>query len=472
MAGDPDLRVRFQLLCALGFVNSAESRRVQERLLLENLDDEWMQVAALSAGPNRAIAYFDHTFARAGTLDRHTPARRAFVARVTSILGARGKAAEIERVVAAVTQHRAAPPDWYRAGALEGLARGIRARGGRREVFARVQPALVELFETSSADVRRGALNVLEVSGIASDPALQQALARAELIARRADADPERRADAVALLAAAGPERLRASVPVLQMLVEPRQPEAVQVAALRALGATEDDAIAGFLLARWRDMTPAVRSAAADALLRRPERARALLAALEQGKIPAWTLDFWQKRDLLMHEDSTIRASARALLEEKPDDRRRRNEQIDAALDLSGDASRGERVFGEQCTKCHVLNGVGTEVGPDLGTVRGRPASVLLADILWPSRSIAAGYEGYVVERASGGIEQGVLAAQTPTSIVLRQEDRRERIIPRDDIRRMYASTLSAMPADLDQTLQPQQLADLVAFLKRPARSR
>ena len=116
-----------------------------------------------------------------------------------------------------------------------------------------------------------------------------------------------------------------------------------------------------------------------------------------------------------------------------------------------------------------MLDGVGTEVGPDLGTVRARPAAVLLSDILWPNRSIAAGYEAYVVERTSGGIEQGVLAAQTPTSIVLRQEEGRERVIPRDDVKRMYASTVSAMPADLDRTLQPQQMADLVAFLKRSA---
>jgi putative heme-binding domain-containing protein len=221
------------------------------------------------------------------------------------------------------------------------------------------------------------------------------------------------------------------------------------------------------LLARWRDMPPAVRSEAANVLLTRPARTRALLAALEQGKVPAWTLDFWQKRDLLMHEDPTIRSAARTLLEEKPEERAQRGERLDAALDLDGDAARGKRVFGEQCAKCHVLDGAGTEVGPDLGTIRGRPASVLLTDILWPNRSIAAGYETYVVERVSGGIEQGVLAAQTPTAVVLRQEEGRERLIPRDDIKRMYGSTLSAMPADLDRTLQPQQLADLVAFLKR-----
>jgi putative membrane-bound dehydrogenase-like protein len=474
LAADPDARVRFQLLCTVGSLNTAESRRVQERLLRENIEDEWVQVAALSAGSDRAVEYFDRALAGSGRADRDTAGRRAFVARVSAVLGARGRAPEIERVVSAAAGDSSARPEWFRAATLEGLARGFRARRPRRDALDGVQRMLLALFDTSSPPIRRAALNLLEVSGVTPGPGVDEALARAARIASRPDADPQLRADAAGLLAAAGPERLRSTAPLLQALVEPRQPEAVQAAAVRALGATDDDAVAAFVLARWRDMTPAVRREAAEALLKRPARTRALIDALQKGQVPAWTLDFWQTRDLLMHSDPTIRDAARALLEEKPEERAQRTERLDAALTLDGNAARGEGVFRELCAKCHVMNGAGAAVGPDLGTVRGRPASVLLADILWPNRSIAAGYEAYVVERASGGVEHGVLAAQTPTGVVLRQEEGRDRVIPRDDIAKMYSSTLSAMPADLDRALQPQQLADLVAFLKsaRPARER
>ncbi len=141
--------------------------------------------------------------------------------------------------------------------------------------------------------------------------------------------------------------------------------------------------------------------------------------------------------------------------------------RYEAALDGPADAGRGEQVFREVCAKCHRFRGEGAEVGPDLGTVRNRPASLLLKDVLLPSLSIAPGYESYVVERTSGGIEEGVLAGQTPTTIVLHREGGREVVIPRADVGRMYVSQLSAMPADLDQQVSEQQMADLLQYLTR-----
>ena len=129
--------------------------------------------------------------------------------------------------------------------------------------------------------------------------------------------------------------------------------------------------------------------------------------------------------------------------------------------------ARGEQVFRNVCAKCHRFQGFGSEVGPDLGTVRNRPASLLLKDVLIPSQSIAQGYEAYVVERASGGIEEGVLAGQTPTTIVLHREGGKEIVIPRGDVRRMYVSQLSAMPADLEQQVSEQQMADLLEYLTK-----
>jgi putative heme-binding domain-containing protein len=241
----------------------------------------------------------------------------------------------------------------------------------------------------------------------------------------------------------------------------------VQVAAVKALGRVPGEAVGTFLLARWRTFTPAVREEAAEALLRDPGRTKLLLAALKDESVAAWTLSFWHKRDLLMHDDPAVRAEAHALLEEKPGEREQVLKRYEAALDGPSDAARGEQVFRNVCAKCHRFQGVGSEVGPDLGTVRNRPASLLLKDILLPSLSIAQGYEAYVVERASGGIEQGVLAGQTPTTIVLHREGGLEVVIPRADVSRMYVSQLSAMPGDLEQQVSEAQMADLLQYLTR-----
>jgi hypothetical protein len=48
---------------------------------------------------------------------------------------------------------------------------------------------------------------------------------------------------------------------------------------------------------------------------------------------------------------------------------------------------------------------------------------------------------------------------------VLRREGGEETVVPRARIRKMYASNLSAMPADLEQQIDLQQMADLLACL-------
>jgi len=461
MAGDPDPRVRFQLLCTLGGFDSPAARAARDRLLFAGIEDEWMQVAALSASSDQSVAYLDRALAPGTGLGaRDGPGRAAFLRQAAGVVGARRRSSEIGRLV-----HRAAAAgaDWWRAAVLEGVARGLRRAHAEASVLAALRPRLLSMIEGSSPAVRRAALDLLSQAGLPEGPAIQPALERAAVRAADRAQDAEARADALGLLALAG----KHDIARLEELVDPREPEAVQVAAVKALGRASGDAVGAFLIERWKTLTPAARGEAAEVLLGDAGRTRLLLAALEDGRIPAWTLGFWHKRDLLMHEDPAVRARAHALLEEKAGAREAVLKRYEAALDGPADAARGAEVFRSVCAKCHRFQGEGSEVGPDLGTVRNRPASLLLKDVLLPSTSIAQGYEAYVVERASGGIEQGVLAGQTPTTIVLHREGGPETVIPRDDVRRMYVSQLSAMPADLEQQVSERQMADLLAYLTK-----
>ena len=461
MAGEPDPRVRFQLLCTLGGLDSPAARAARDRLLFAGIEDEWMQVAALSASSDQAVAYLDHALAPGGLVAREGRGRAAFLRQAAGVVGARRRPAEIRRLV----DRAAAPgPEWWRAALLEGMASGLRRTHADASVLAAVRPRLVGMAEGPSASIRHAALELLAQAGLPDGPAVGPLLARAAARAADRTQDPTVRADALALLALPGADR---DVSRLEQLVDPQEPEPVQVAAVKALARAPGDAVGTFLVARWKALTPATRGEAAQALLADPGRTRLLLAALRDRTVPAWTLSFRQKRDLLMHQDPAVRAEAHALLEEKPGEREQVLKRYEAALDRPADAARGEQVFRSVCAKCHQFQGYGSQVGPDLGTVRNRAASLLLKDILMPSQSIAQGYEAYVVERASGGIEEGVLGGQTPTTIVLHREGGQEIVIPRGDVRRMYVSQLSAMPADLEQQVSEQQMADLLEYLTK-----
>jgi putative membrane-bound dehydrogenase-like protein len=465
MERDPDRRVQFQLLSTLGGIDSPASRGAQDRLLAQAIDDPWMQIAALSASSERAPQLFR---AAAAFTDRETSARATFFHQIAAVIGARRQTVEIRQMLMSLLSASPAGSAWWRAAALEGLAQGFGSNPSRRRAPGDSpapvnlgQDLLLKLFESPDAEVRHSSLRVLTATGL--PPNAAAVVRRAAATADEGERDPSLRADSVGLLAlhdAAAHEGL------FKHLIDPQQPEAVQAAAVRGLARVKGPAVATYLIERWKSMTPAVRMDAADGMFLDPDRPRLLLEAIKKETVQPWSLAFRHKRQLLMSRDASLREAARSLLEEKAADREQVLERYQAALEKTGDPQKGRLVFEQVCAKCHKMNGVGQDVGPDLATIRNRPAQSILSDIIKPSASIAQNYESYVVDTTSGGMITGVMRAQTPTTITIRQEAGRDEVIRRADIKAMRVTSLSAMPADLDRQISIAQMADLLRFLR------
>ena len=467
--GDPDPRVRFAVLAALGSVAGNPAAAARDRMLLSAIDDRWMQAAALSAAGERATDIFAGATAPGSpVLGTATPGRGAFLEQAAAMVAARGGAAGVRAVVERVSGPHAAGDAWWRAASLRGLALGVRGHDNARVGLAGLDDPVLALHEDEAGEVRQAAFDLLRLGAPHQGPRWRSAVDRAVSTANRQDADPGRRADAVALVSLDAPAR---RVPWFLGFLSPHEPETVQLEAAQALGRVPPGngsaTIGRALLDRWAGMSPAVRSEAAGVLLGDRTCTGQLLEAMRAGRVQAWTLDFWQKRDLVMHEDAGVRAEARALLEEDPRQRAATVKRYAAALDLAGDASRGREVFGRVCAACHRLGREpGGDLGPDLATVRHRPPLGLLGDILVPSQSIAQHYETYIVVRRGGGTAAGVLGAQTPDTITLRQGQGQAVTIRRADIRSMAAAPQSSMPADLDKVVTPPEMADLLAYIR------
>lgn len=147
-------------------------------------------------------------------------------------------------------------------------------------------------------------------------------------------------------------------------------------------------------------------------------------------------------------------------------------EKLEAILPLvsSGDPRRGQIVFQNAkaaCVACHAIGYLGGKVGPDLTRIgQIRSERDLLEAILFPSASFVRSYEPIKIATSTGKVFQGVIKAESPEDIVLiTGPDQQSRIL-RADIEIMEPGNVSVMPAGLDQQFTPQELADLVAFLK------
>jgi putative membrane-bound dehydrogenase-like protein len=455
--------VQFQLLETLGFLHGPDAEAAQSALLFAHIDDQWMQRAALTAGPERAAQYLARALGQGSTATAtDTPGRRDYFFATGVVIGARRDGAELHRAIDAIVERPATSAAWWQTSLLSGMHDGLgnaaaKALEGERN-------ALVALADRGDAALRRASLDLLRATGLPATDAASAVVARAERLSTDRTVSSARRADAIRLLGIAGAASRETA---LLAFVNPREPEAVQIAALESLRSIKGVAIGREVLPRWPELTPGARSALADLMLTEPDRQRLLVEALKNGTVQPWALSFGQKRDLIMNDDAGIRAASRAILEDTAEHRAAVVNRYAAAVERGGDAIRGQQVFTKICAACHHLGGgIAADLGPDLATVRHRPPLSLLVDILSPSQSIAQGYETYVVKRTNGQTDAGTLAAQSAGSITLRQAGKTV-VIPRREIKQLNVLGQSTMPADLDKAISPEEMADLLAYVTK-----
>ena len=135
-----------------------------------------------------------------------------------------------------------------------------------------------------------------------------------------------------------------------------------------------------------------------------------------------------------------------------------------------GDVRRGQAIFNSSkaaCTACHKFGYLGGNAGPDMTRIGGiRTERDLLESILFPSLSFVRSYEPVVLVLNDGRVVNGLIRNETSAELLLTTGPNQEIRVPRANIEEIRPSTVSVMPAGLDKQLTPQELADLVAFLK------
>ena len=202
-------------------------------------------------------------------------------------------------------------------------------------------------------------------------------------------------------------------------------------------------------------------------LLTRPAWTLELLNAATKGTIPATHLSLAHLRLLTQSRDANVQKIAKSLLEQRAVGRR--SDVVKAyrsALELKGHLENGRKLFKKNCTACHKVEGEGREIGPNLAAMKNRGAESILLNVLDPNRELNPEFTEYIVATTQGQVFNGLIAAETATSITLRQgENKADRVVLRVDIEELKNSGRSLMPEGLEKTINQQAMADLIAYL-------
>ena len=462
MTGDPDERVRFQLACTLGELPAGDSFEPLLKIAHDHMEDPWFQVAALSAAGEHAVRWFRAVIGSREFASQGTEGRQLFLRRLTGMIGARQKARELTAVLGAVGRAAGDADLWWTSLSLEGLAEGLK-RGTESAVNLprRGQRILLELLSEPSRS-GTAALEVAEAVELSNTLQFRSLMRQAAALAADEEAGLESRVHAIRLAAL---DPTRADYSMLAGLLQPRQPEEIQMAATRALVLLPHPRSTDILLEAWRSFTATLQNAALDGLLREPLRVPSLLDAVEAGTVQPWTIRGARRGRLFRISEGETLERARTLLRSSPPDLRTLMDQYGAAARTTGDVASGREVFNRNCSQCHKVGETGSEVGPDLLSLSGRTKYEFLENILDPNSNIVPGFEEYLVETHDGRALTGVMASQGPATVTLRRSEGEEDTISRSQIASLRSLGVSAMPEGVQEDITVQQMTDLLEYL-------
>ena len=214
-------------------------------------------------------------------------------------------------------------------------------------------------------------------------------------------------------------------------------------------------------------MTPPLRDQAVNFLLQDSIRMERLLDAVAEDKIDQATIGWQRSVRLLNNDNDKIRQRARMILENPESDRKALLNDYEETLSLQGSPKTGSIHYQNLCSTCHQLNGKhGQAIGPDLASIRNRTDRSIMADIFMPNRSIADGYDLWVVRSLDGKQYSGIIRSESPNAIQLTDLSGENHLIPRQNIEQLNSQTYSAMPEGLEAALDAQGMADLISFIR------
>ena len=212
----------------------------------------------------------------------------------------------------------------------------------------------------------------------------------------------------------------------------------------------------------------ALRKQAVRSLARTADGAAELLKLAKEEKL-ADDLKFTASAELNAARWPEIKTEAAKILPPAQGQNAAPLPPLSELVKMKGDPASGARIFTNAspgCANCHVVNGRGVELGPNLseiGTKLGKDA--LIEAILEPSSGISFGYEAWNFALKSGDEVYGLLASETTDEVAVKNIGGIITRLKKSNVASRQQSKLSIMPAGLQAAMTAQDLVDLVEYL-------
>jgi putative heme-binding domain-containing protein len=270
----------------------------------------------------------------------------------------------------------------------------------------------------------------------------------------------------VALLAE---RRTPAAVPVFLDLLRHEKTESFRLDVLNNLQRFADDRIAQTVLELYPVMSAPMRDLARSILCSRVIWSRMLLQTVANGAIAREQLPVANLLAIQNHHDATCDELIRKQWGSLKKSSAEKEQQIAAVRKVlsggKGDPHAGRELFKQSCAACHTLFGEGAQIGPELTGDERDNLDFLLPAIVDPSLGIREEYTTFTLTTKDDQSLTGFLVVDQPKAVTMMDTTGHKLVIAREQIQSLRASPVSLMPEGLLDTLNEQQIRDLISYV-------
>lgn len=432
LVNDADFTVRYQLALSLGEWDASQAAFALGELARTAMSDSWFRAAVVSSSNSHPL----EVLAAVSNAPSSTEGRTALISQLVATAAAIAtQPSDFERLLDFLATTKEKPHALWQISVMSQLQDALDKRG-------------IPLASLNGSEKVRSLFEMAR--RIAADE-------------KASEADRE----AAIRLLGRGFNDAETDLPLLVHFLSPTIHDRLQKAALSMLSRTSNPNVATAVLKNWSQRVPSLRAAIITTLLSRDEWTLQLLHAIEKGDVKSAEVPASNQSLLASHTNEAIRRLSQKILPiRNAIERAKIIEEYQVVSSLRGDAIRGAAVFKNKCLSCHSYLGQGMAVGPDLKAFYNKSSSDFLTAILDPNAAIEPRYASYVVITEDDRTISGIITNETSSHFELVQPGGLRENILRVDNPELRATGLSLMPEGLEQGIEPQAMADLIAYLK------